>query len=156
MGRRWHGGKVQKIVSVVAAMTTAYFNMYFRSKFLPWQQERILALRNHLPMFDARVFNLPKEEVTNYFIWRQQDASRNSVNMLGRFYFSHKTLHKKSNNEVMDMLMALDPSVNWNDLETWKKRGSCVFRAPGGEFIRDEDPPIFTAEREYIEWLLEK
>lgn len=30
-------------------------------------------------MFDARVFNIPREEVTNYFYWRQLDASRNSI-----------------------------------------------------------------------------
>lgn len=56
-------------------------------------------------MFDSRVFSLPKEEVVNYFIWRQQDAIRNSIQMVGRANFSNKQLNKKSCTEIQDMLL---------------------------------------------------
>ena len=42
--------------------------------------------------FDARCFNIPKEEVANYFYWRQLDATRNSIQMVGQANFSHKEL----------------------------------------------------------------
>jgi len=148
---QWFGGGVQKITSVAASMATAHFNLMFSH----------LAQRDtvsHDPaLFDARVFNVPKEDVTNYFLWRQQDATRNSVQMLGRFYFSHKEMHKKNVSNIQDMLM-LEHDVNWNDIDTWKKRGSAVWRIkdPRGlsQIIIDEEIPIFTQDRNYIERLL--
>ena len=121
--QQWFDGKVQKICSVAGSLATARFAMWGMRKGFIKDLTPELA-----PMFDARVYNIPKEEVVNYFIWRQQDASRNSVQMLGRAYFSHRQLHSKSNSEVQDMLMA-EHGVNWNDMETWQKRGSCVYLA---------------------------
>lgn len=97
-------------------------------------------------LFDARVFNLPMEEVTNYCVWRQQDATRNSINMLGQFHFSHKELQRKSTSDVQDMLME-HHGVNWNDIDIWKKRGFCYF----GKQTYDPNIPIFTTDRNYIE-----
>ena len=141
---QWFDGGVQKIASVSASMATYYFDWAYN--LLPNASEEAVPA-----FFDARVFNLPKEEVVNYFVWRQQDASRNSVNMLGQFHFSHKQLHGKSNSEVQDMLM-LQKKVNWNDLDTWKKRGLCI--TPDPENDVDADIPIFTKDRDYIEQYL--
>lgn len=74
-------------------------------------------------MFDSRCFNIPKEEVTNYIYWRQLDATRNSIQMVGQANFSHKELQNKSCNDIQDMLMT-QKGINWNDLPTYKKRGS--------------------------------
>lgn len=148
---QWFAGNVQKMVSISAAMATGYFNFHLTSYFIPtWV--------GAVPLFDSRVFNLPKEEVTNYFLWRQQDATRNSINMLGQHHFSHKELHGKSTSDVQDMLM-LQKGVNWNDLNTWKKRGSGVVRNPNqfssvSPVVIDEEIPIFTQDRDYIERLL--
>ena len=138
---QWFGGNIQKIVSVAASMATAHFNRCFKAEFTDVDS---------LAFFDARVFNLPKEEVTNYFIWRQQDASRNSVQMLGHWYFSQNQMHCKNVSQIQDMLM-LANNVNWNDLATWKKRGSCCWPASW----TDNEIPIFTQDREYIEMRLE-
>lgn len=138
---QWFDGNIQKIASVSASIATAYFNRSFEKMFY--------SDKEYPALFDARVFNLPKEEVTNNFIWRQQDASRNSVQMLARYYFSHKELHKKNNSEIQDMLMK-HYNINWNDLDTWKKRGTCVY--PSGHV--DERIPVFTQDREYIDRLL--
>ena len=78
-------------------------------------------------MFDARVFNIPKEEVTNNIYWRQLDASRNSIQMLGQAYFSHKELQHKTCNQIQDMLMT-QKEINWNDLPSHQKRGSCCVK----------------------------
>ena len=118
-------------------------------------------------MFDARCFNIPKEEVTNLIFWRQLDAARNSVQMVGQAYFSHKELQNKSCSDIQDMLME-KYNINWNDFPTTQKRGSCAIKqeyAYPDEFMRtgqwnarwviDNEIPQFKGEgREYIEKLI--
>ena len=111
-------------------------------------------------MFDARCFSIPKDEVTNCFIWRQQDATRNAIQMLGQCNFSHKALHGKSCNDIQDMLM-LEKGINFNDMPTEFKRGvccvkqevSCTDRLVGykTDWVIDKEIPIFTQDRDYIE-----
>jgi tRNA(His) guanylyltransferase len=124
---QWFDGTVQKIASVSAAMATSYFAH-------AWHDET-----NIFPkaVFDSRVYNLPPEEVVNYFIWRQQDTTRNSVQFIARKYFSHKQLHGKNNSEIQEMLFH-EHDCNWNDYAIWKKRGACVYRDSSG-FTTDRD-----------------
>jgi len=107
----WFDGNVQKITSVSASVVTAAFNS---------------AYPNHgLALFDARVFTIPDPvEVENYFIWRQNDASRNSVQGLAQAHFSHKQLHGKGQSDMHEMLHGV--GVNWNDLPPYQKRGRCI------------------------------
>lgn len=142
--QQWFGGNLQKIVSISASMVTTAFNFYFQQEF-----DTVVDSSTKLAQFDSRAFNIPKEEVVNYFIWRQQDASRNSVQMYGRYFFSAKQMHGKNNNEVQDMLM-LQQGKNWNDLPTWMKRGSAVYASNDG-LVVDEVIPMFTQNRSYIE-----
>ena len=112
--------KIQKIVSVLASMTTAYFNSQ-----VPY---RIPEKANRMALFDARAWNVPSiEEATNVFVWREMDATRNSVSMAAQHYFSHKKLQGKSCSQMQDMLM-LEKSVNWNDYPAFFKRGTYVRR----------------------------
>lgn len=126
-------------------------------------------------MFDARVFNIPKEEVTNNIYWRQLDASRNSIQMLGQANFSHRELLNKTCNQIQDMLMT-QHGINWNDMGTSYKRGSCCVRnrrvistsADGTvtceirnpkeaetAWVIDNEIPIFKGEgRKYIDELI--
>lgn len=133
----WFGNKQTKVESVSASMATAIFN----------DCAGRLGMSN-MAMFDSRAFNIPTEEVCNYFLWRQQDATRNSIQMAGREHFSHKEMHGKSTNDVQHMLIT-QKDVNWNDLDTWKKRGICY-----KDGIIDEEIPIFTEDRDYINSLL--
>lgn len=136
----WFGNNVQKMVSVSASVATAAFNFAFGQVSPPQKL-------SDMAKFDSRVYNIPKEEVVNYFIWRQNDASRNSVQMLGHYHFSQKQMHAKSNSQVQDMLVN-EKGVNWNDLKTWMKRGSCIIRKDG--VTADEEIPIFSKQREYV------
>lgn len=148
---QWFGAKVQKITSVSASLATAYFNKY-------WQFQ---VDAREMAFFDSRCFNVPYDEVVNYFIWRQQDAERNSVQSLGQALFSHKHLHGKNCEQIKKMLIE-DHDVNWDDLDGWKKRGSCVFKQtkvnsdkPNEHFeketiIFDTCPPKFIVDREYV------
>jgi len=134
-----YGGVQGKIESITASMATAMFN-HTKNKY-----DLLPEAYFDFAMFDCRAFNIPKDEVCNYFIWRQQDATINSVNSLGQMHFTQKQLHGKNVSEVQDMLMR-HHDINWNNLDVWKKRGACS-NAVG----IDKEPPIFTQNREYIE-----
>jgi tRNA(His) guanylyltransferase len=145
----WFDGGVQKIVSVGAAVATAAFGEAFRDAFP--------GMKNHQPLFDARVFAIPREEVVNYFIWRQQDATRNSIQGLGHARFSNKEMHGLTNDQVQEKLFQ-ERGINWNDEPTWYKRGAAVkrvLRTLEGGAIRsswnvDDQAPVFTQDRDYI------
>lgn len=134
------GKRVQKLVSITASITTAVFNDHARRA---WPQAP-------LAFFDARAFVLGIDEVTNYLIWRQQDAVRNSIRMLGSVYFSHHALEGLSNAAVQEKLWH-EHGVNWDDSPIWAKRGSCGLRDPMGAWHLDEAIPIFTQDRTYVD-----
>lgn len=103
-------------------------------------------------MFDSRCFNIPKEEITNYFYWRQLDATRNSTQMVGQANFSHKELQNKSCNDIQNMLLT-EKDINCNVLRTYKKRGSCCVKKEYAQddiirtkWVVDNNIPIFKGE----------
>lgn len=164
--------EVQKVCSITASMATMAFNMNFQRIYSeklsrmdnPQEKERlqnVYGKKCFTAMFDSRCFNIPKEEVANYLFWRQKDASRNSIQMVGQANFTHKELQRKSCSDIQDMLM-LQRGINWNDLETCKKRGSCCFKeeydADGTlrtRLVVDKEIPVFKEEgRNYIEKLI--
>ena len=178
----WFDYNIQKCVSVAASMATMAFNKIFREYADEYIKARNAALKklvvtaddhredtfyclalreacNKGAMFDARCFNLPKEEVTNYFFYRQNDATRNSIQALGQANFSHRELHGKSCNEIQNMLM-MQRGTNWNNLWTDLKRGSCckkvnVEGVNHPKWVIDNEIPVFKNEgRRYIEKLL--
>ena len=183
----WFDYRVEKLCSIAASMATMAFNRAFANNVGDYctytyecmdntheNYEHILSLAvDKGAMFDARCFNIPKEEVTNLIYWRQLDASRNSVQMVGQAYFSQKELQDKSCSDIQDMLMT--KGVNWNDLPTYQKRGSCCVRnkiaiesngvtadvylrdtsKSANKWIIDTNIPIFKGEgREYIDKLV--
>lgn len=178
----WFDYEVQKMCSIAASMTTMAFNKFFRDNVGDYLYENydeqyladyIETLQNAVDkgaMFDCRCFNIPKEEVTNCIYWRQLDASRNSIQMVGQANFSHKELQNKSCNDIQDMLM-VQKGINWNDLPIYQKRGSCCVRnhmisepygnrmldknAGENEWVIDKNIPIFKGEdRKYIDDLV--
>ena len=191
----WFDYEVQKMCSIAASMATMAFNKFFyenvflyngmasvdmSNKKYPYKEVYAKAVKKGA-MFDARVFNIPKEEVTNYIYWRQLDASRNSIQMVGQANFSHKELHCKTCNNIQDMLME-QKGINWNDYPTVCKRGTAVIKKiiareeksfiddmledsfdnvknniieQTSKWIIDKDIPIFKGEgRDYIEKLV--
>ena len=170
----WFDYSVEKMCSVAASMCTLYFNRIFTricGEFikkhaanakdkenlgdLADQIDRVLkaymrGIKNG-GLFDARVFNVPNEEVTNCVLWRQNDATRNSVSSLAQAYFSPKELHGKNGSQMQDMLME-KYGINWNNLSITEKRGTAIIKNDEGEWIIDEEMPILRGEgREYLE-----
>lgn len=136
----WFDYEVQKLTSVSASMATMAFNKYFSENVVeynlthdPLVKRREGLLDNYISavergaMFDARCFNIPKEEVTNLIYWRQLDATRNSIQMVGQAHFSHDELQDKTCNMIQDMLMT-KYGINWNDFTVPCKRGTACIK----------------------------
>lgn len=167
--------EVQKICSITASMATMVFNKYFHdnafkeiNRLHECTPDDVMKYKDTLrkaiekgAIFDSRCFNIPKEEYTNYFYWRQLDATRNSIQMVGQANFSHKELQNKSCNDIQDMLHK-QKGINWNDIPTHQKRGSCCIKTKQlvngierSKWIVDNEIPIFINEgRNYIERLI--
>ena len=129
----WFSYNINKIVSISAAAASSFM-------YKSW---------GDTALFDSRAFNVPVDEVCNYFIFRQQDATRNAIQIAGQEHFSHKELHKKSCNQIQDMLFK-EKRINFNDYPVARKRGLCVIKKGETKGV-DWYPPIFSKDRNYIE-----
>lgn len=179
----WFDYKVQKVCSVSASMATMKFNQLFPKTIQTYYnyEQQYTYIKEHYvgssiykadkdrekyyeilktsaekgAQFDSRCFNIPREEVTNLLYWRQSDAMRNSIQMIGRVYFSNKQLYKKSCAEIQDMLLK-EKNINWNNYPIYNRRGSCCIRNASGDWLIDHDIPIFKDKgREYVEKLIQ-
>lgn len=160
----WYDKKINKIMSIAAAKASNAFNWKFNEK-RPIGLTTISKTQptqlNELAEFDCRGFIVPEQEINNAFLWRQNDCTRNSVQMLARAHFSHNQLNNKNNSEIQDMLMSLNPPINWNDLDTHLKRGACIIKKDVAKQIpkRDEKGKIITEEFTEIirpTWVVDK
>lgn len=185
----WFDGNLQKMASIAASLATAKFNQ-LRMARSTWEGSDIAGYLEQddienfkLAHFDARVFQIPyQEEVINYFIWRQQDASRNSVSSVAQSLYSPKELHGKKTNEMQEMIF--QKGINWNDYTPREKRGSVIrkvqetfvknqellgvsmlsdssasVRMQGETYTRskwkaDPETPIFSQEKDYLRLLM--
>ena len=184
----WFDANLQKMASIASSLATAKFNQLRMARAssdsdgdFPYELLDKSSIQNFkLAMFDARVFQIPyQEEVVNYFIWRQQDATRNSISSVAQANFSDKELHGKKTNQMQDMLM-LERGINWNDFTPREKRGSIIHKGEktymkleSGQTVQvdptqvdpnknntftrnvwqaDPETPIFTQEKGYLRW----
>lgn len=174
----WFEYRVDKLCSIVASMATFAFNRAFENyttdlydycatseQLFEENKDRINVLLeccDRGAIFDARAFTLPFEEVTNYFYWRQADAMRNSVEMVGHANFSAKELHKVNTTGIKRML--LEKAIDYGKITIPKQRGICCIKtkipsfAPDGRaimrttWVNDINIPVFKGDgREYIE-----
>ena len=151
----WFNNELIKVVSVSAGIASATFT------------EKSHLIWNYIKpaIFDSRAFVVPENDVCNYFIWRQQDATRNSIQMLARALYSHKECHLKNGSQLQEM--TFQKGRNWNNEPTSFKRGRCVVRVPD-EFVTpkgvkvsrmrwavDDEIPVFSQDRDYINRHLE-
>jgi len=128
----WFDYNLQKVVSISAALASVYFSSAF----------------HEAVQFDSRAFNLPIDEVANYFIWRQKDWIRNSVEMLTRSHYSAKQLLNKSQSEMHEMLH--QKGVSWADLPPRFKNGVFITKTVLNGWVTRDDI-IFTQDRLFVE-----
>lgn len=129
----WFDYSVQKICSVSASMAAAKFAQLRYARVFERTSESsdpefvinsIIDMK--LAEFDSRCFNIPKEEVSNYFLARQKDAVKNSISMMAQSMYSQKELHGKNQSDMQELIFK--KGKNWNDLDFSKKRGSTVIK----------------------------
>ena len=188
----WFDYEIQKLCSISASMATMSFNKFFERNAKNYIQNCAIDYEtdglygkdtpeyqlceiyqkaiDKGAMFDARCFNIPKEEVTNLVYWRQLDAARNSIQMVGQANFSHKELQNKSCNMIQDMLHE-QKGINWNDFPVDCKRGAAVIKRKIGtniaaacgiagatyedRWVIDRDMPMLKGEdRKYLDDLV--
>jgi tRNA(His) 5'-end guanylyltransferase len=144
----WFDSNIQKMCSVSASQATVGFNSARLKRTgeadMKWAE------------FDSRVFQIPqKAEVENYFIWRQQDTTRNSISSVAQSLYSHKELNGVKTDQQQEMIF--QKGINWNDYPAKYKRGRMIERqtyekAP--EVMRSRwvsiEVPVFTQEREFL------
>lgn len=130
----WFDYNIQKMTSISAAFASVKFTELF----------------GKVGYFDSRVFNIPIEEVCNYFIWRQMDWQRNSIQMLARAHYSHRELNNKNTSDIHEMLHEKD--LNWAKLDSHDKDGVYIYKDESWEL--ELNTPIFKTHREVIENLL--
>lgn len=167
----WFGNNLQKIVSVSASMATLFFNQAFA---IMIKNEgtgngtclaHTIALEKRQATFDSRAFIIPREEVLNYFYFRQLDCKRNSIQLLGQAHFSHNQLQNKNCDEIQEMLWQ-EHEINWANEPNWFKNGVSIYKKsmevehtmPDGTIVKaernkwfvDRDTPVFTQNKDFI------
>jgi tRNA(His) 5'-end guanylyltransferase len=169
----WFDGNLQKMASIAASMATSKFNelrvdRYIREKFnsgietiTPLWIENLKKIKK--AEFDARVFQIPqKSEVENYFIFRQQDGTRNSIQSVAQSLYSQSELNGKKEKDMQEMIF--QRGINWNDYHFREKRGGIIAKVPTTVEGRDGQverlkwqmipTPIFTQEREFMDIMI--
>jgi len=117
-------GRKDKLLSVLSGIATSTFLFQAMQKWPDYIHE--LAAKNKLPVFDCRAFNAPnKLEAVNALVWREQDATKNAIQMLGQDNFSHKSLQGLSGNLIQKKLLE-EKDINFNDEPYFFKRGTYV------------------------------
>jgi tRNA(His) guanylyltransferase len=178
----WFDGNIQKMCSISASMATAKFNELRIARYMnEIHVNGESTVKRTSAFFDSRVFTIPnQEEVINYFIWRQTDATRNSISSVAQSMYSAKELHGKTTDNMQEMIF--QKGQNWNDFPIGQKRGRAVakriklvpvkqeaydkskdksafvyqnFENKKGFFVERNawtvlDPPVFTACKEFI------
>lgn len=170
----WFNYRTDKLCSIAASMATLKFNMAFKEAILneEWEWKNSLtpqsveiqeAHNNYIAtlkkaaqkgaMFDARCFNIPKEEVANLVYWRQLDAMRNSVQMVAQANFPHKELQGLSQ-EALKEKLHLEKNIIWDNYPIYKQRGTAVYKSASGDWIIDKGMPILKYNWHYIQDLI--
>ena len=135
-------GRYQKLVSHTASMAANAW----RDAVALYIPEKIGVTAN----FDSRAWEVPSlEEAANALMWREWDATKNSVSMAVRSVYSHKEVHGKNSSEMQDMLM--EKGINWSMYPPWAKRGAYTGRRIYARTLSQEElsnlPPLHTARK---------
>lgn len=167
-------GKVQKICSLTAAKAATSFNkrmLMFDAANTEDASDFIQALMNgeniYDTVFDSRVFIIPDfREVSNYFVWRQQDCTRNSISMAADAVVGKGSSRGMNGSQKQDAMM--EKGVNWNEYAVKYKRGVIISKQPirvenenapnrfvmRNKWVIDDATPIFTQKPEYLHDLI--
>lgn len=154
----WFDYNLQKMCSVSASIATSKFNSARVKRYLAEINIETHICDLELPKqaeFDSRVLQLPFSEINNYFLWRQQDATRNSIASVAQSMYSHKELFGKNTDQMQELIF--QKGTNWNDYKPYFKRGRVVKKVvqevndtTRTKWEVDQNIPIFSQEPNYL------
>ena len=154
----WFSNRLQKICSMTSSMATLYFNRYFTeilSSYSETEKPNHYKAIKDGAIFDSRVFIIPESVINPYFVWRQNDCTRNSILGLSQKYFSHKQIQGMKCDELQNKLLT-EKNINWNDEPTVNKRGTCAYKIvddidkQSHIWILDLNMPILNEEKDFV------
>ena len=158
----WRNYNLNKMISDSASEAGARFSL---NSWKIWGDKTRKIENQRFAKFDSRFTNYSEKEVNNYFVARQRDCIKNSIQALGQTLFTHKELDRKNMSQVQDM--CFEKGHNWNDLPVSYKRGRCIIKEnyiqsntkTGNPVIRsrwivDNNIPDFSKDKNYIEQYL--
>ncbi len=140
----WFGNNLQKMVSISASMAGVAFNRYWNKNVAEYlsayesdvteeEDKYRTTIKNKaemlMPVFDSRAFIIPAEEVHNYFVWRQNDCMRNSIQGLAQSLYSEREIHRINTSKLQNKMFS-EKGVNWNDYSVVERRGTCIYKVP--------------------------
>lgn len=145
----WFGNNLQKMVSISASMAGVAFNRYWNRNVAEYlcaeycsncesliteeEDKYRTTIKNKaemlMPVFDSRAFIIPAEEVHNYFVWRQNDCMRNSIQGLAQSLYSEREIHRINTSKLQNKMFS-EKGVNWNDYSVVERRGTCIYKVP--------------------------
>lgn len=125
VSKAWFDGRIEKIVAISAAKATKYFNKHFREN-IPMNVEKYVKKLDEAE-FDARVFNLPEWDCINNVIWRQQDAIRNSIEMVGHCFYSARELNHVNTTQIKEKLR-VEHDIVWEHYSEYNKQGVFCYK----------------------------
>lgn len=145
----WFGNNLQKMVSISASMAGVAFNRYWNRNVAEYlcaeycsncesliteeEDKYRTTIKNKaetlMPIFDSRAFIIPAEEVHNYFVWRQNDCMRNSIQGLAQSLYSEREIHCINTSKLQNKMFS-EKGVNWNDYSVVERRGTCIYKVP--------------------------
>lgn len=113
-------GRKFKMTSMLASLTSTKFLLMAQSI---WPDR----VNKTIPVFDARLFQVPSKEVAvDALGWRVADAVKNSITSAANCYYSHNELMNKNGKEKQEMLF--QKGINWNDYPRFFKEGTFIQR----------------------------
>ncbi len=154
----WFANRLQKICSMSAAMATLYFNQNFKKFLSDYSEEEKPKHYKAIEkggMFDSRVFVIPESVINPYFVWRQNDCTRNSILGLSYVYYSQKQIQNLKCDDLQNKLLT-EQNVNWNNEPIVHKRGTCAYRVIDNEelqshkWVLDYEMPNLNEEKEFV------
>lgn len=135
----WFGGDVVKMTTIAASLSSVTLTRLFPEK--------------KPALFDARVMEIPVEDISRYFFWRQRDTIKNSVTMCAEFALGKKTVLRKNTDERRQMLM--DAGFPWEQAPAGFRMGRFIFPVRKRDMVTYVDKRTGqeqSAEREYLDW----
>lgn len=128
-------GRVQKLTSVLAGMTSSLFLGNLLKNVGDDMGADILT---RFPHFDCRTWQVPDVvEATNTLLWRAMDARKNGISSACRSMNSAKSMHKKNQSDMLGMIA--DKGVDYHSTYDLADRFGSYFMRETYQTLLDDE-----------------